>query len=114
MIAKVQYNDFVGTAAADISDYYANSMDDFIRSLSDKYDTSRYHCVGCEFWLTGQEEIAVVFYCHDMQEKTVVPFAFNKSFGLNELCKMFKRLNVIIGQGIQDIPQPECETIFLD
>ena len=114
MIAKVQYNDFVGTAAADISDFYANSIDDYIKSLSDRYDTTRFHCVGCEFLLTSKSEITLVFYCNDLRDKTLVPFSFNKTFELGELCVIFKRLNVIIGQGLQDIPQPECETIFLD
>ena len=114
MIAKVQYNDFTGTAAADVSDFYINSMDEYIRSLSDKYDMSRYHCVGCEFWIAGTDELGIVFYCNDLQEKKVIPLSFNRSFKINELFNMFKRLSIVIGQHINEMPQPDCETVFLD
>ena len=114
MKAKVQYNDFTGTAAADISDFYFNSMDEYIHSLSEKYDTSRYHCEGCEFWLAGTDELGIVFYCYDVKEKKIVPMSFNKSFKCSELFAMFKRLSIIIGQNIEKMPQPDTETIFLD
>ena len=114
MIAKVQYNDFTGTAAADISDFYLNSMDEYIHSLSDKYDMSRYHCEGCEFWIAGNEEIGIVFYCYDVQVNKIVPISFNKSFKFSELFMMFKRLSIVIGRKIQEMPQPKSETIFLD
>lgn len=32
MKAKVQYNDLVGTAAADISDYYRNSLQVYLKA----------------------------------------------------------------------------------
>lgn len=114
MIAKVQYNDFTGTAAADVSDFYLNSMDEYIHSLSEKYDMSRYHCEGCEFWLAGKEEIGIVFYCYDVQEKKIVPISLNKTFKCSDLFLMFKRLSIVIGHNIQDMPQPETETLFLE
>lgn len=114
MKARVQYNDFTGTAAADISDYYFNSIDEYIHSLSENYDTSRYHCEGCEFWVAGTDKLGIVFYCYDILEKRIVPMSFNKFFKCGELFSMFKRLSIVIGRNIEEMPQPDTETIFLD
>lgn len=115
MIARVQYNDFTGTAAADISDFYANSMDEYIHALSGKYDMNRYHCIGCEFYLAGKDSIGVVFYCRDRENNKVVPMSFNnREFKFKDLYIMFKRLSVVIGERIQEEAQPDEGTIYLD
>lgn len=82
--------------------------------ISEKYDTSRYHCEGCEFLLAGTDELGIVFYCYDVKEKKIVPLSFNRSFKCRELFAMFKRLSIIIGRNIEEMPQPDNETIFLD
>ena len=38
MEASVQYNDFTGTAAADISDYYLNSMNEYLKRRYPSFD----------------------------------------------------------------------------
>ena len=45
MRASVQYNDFVGSAAADIADAFVNSMDEYLSVKSKKYDKTKYHCI---------------------------------------------------------------------
>jgi hypothetical protein len=41
MKATVQYNDLVGTAAADISDFYNNSLQEYLQKRFPKYDSGR-------------------------------------------------------------------------
>ena len=46
MKAKVQYNDIVGTAAADISDFVNNDMQAYLVQTYPSYDANRYKCRG--------------------------------------------------------------------
>ena len=46
MKAYVQYNDFLGTAAADISDY--TTLEKYLNGIN--VDTNRYHPIGAKFY----------------------------------------------------------------
>ena len=57
MIASVQYNDLRGTAAADVSDLYMNSLQKYLKDTYHAYDSERYVCRGCVIWIGGQREM---------------------------------------------------------
>ena len=50
MIASVQYNDLIGTAAADIADGYMNSLQKYLMDTYVKYNSERYVCRGCTIY----------------------------------------------------------------
>jgi hypothetical protein len=114
MKAKVQYNDWEGTVAADLADQFVNSMDEYLHFKSAKYDKSRYHCIGCEFYPYGIDKLDVIFYCREMKTGKVVPMRFNSEFDLSELRVMFKRFNVVLGDHIEDVDDPVCDPEYLD
>ena len=114
MEAKTQYNDFKGTVAADISDYYLNSMDEYLFSKSKNYDKNRYKCIGCEFMLFGIDKLDAVFYCRDLKDGSVVPIRLITEFTLAELFVMFKRFAIVVGQKIENVDEPQREPIYLD
>lgn len=114
MEAKTQYNDFVGTAAADISDAFINSIDEYLHYKSPKYDKNQYHCIGCELRPYGQNKLDALYICKDLRSGEVVPMRFNNEFELNELLVMFKRLSIVIGENIGGVQDPECEPVMID
>ena len=52
MQAKTQYNDLVGTVAADISDFMPGGNLDSL--LPKNYDSNRYQVVGFDVWIKNQ------------------------------------------------------------
>lgn len=68
MIASVQYNDLIGTAAADIADGYMNSLQKYLMDTYEKYNSERYVCRGCTIYIGGQRNCPTVslnFLCWD-------------------------------------------------
>lgn len=114
MKAEVQYNDYVGTSAADIADEFVNSMDEYLSVRSKLFDKTKYHCVGCELRPYGIDKLDVEFYCRDLQSRQIVTMRFNSEFKLTELLVMFKRFAVVMGEQIEDVENPQSETIYLD
>lgn len=114
MRASVQYNDFVGSAAADIADAFVNSMDEYLSVKSKKYDKTKYHCIGCELRPYGIDKLDVEFYCRDMQTRQIVTMRFNSEFKLSDILVMFKRFAVVMGENIEDVDTPQSETIYLE
>ena len=114
MKASVQYNDYLGTAAADIADEFVNSMDEYLALRSKRFNKAKYHCIGCELRPYGIDKLDLEFYCRDLQTRQIVPMRFNCEFKLTELLVMFKRFAVVIGEHIEDIETTQSETIYLD
>lgn len=114
MEANVQYNDFKGTAAADISDQFVNSMDEYLSFKSTKYDKNKYRCIGCELHPYGLNKLDAVFYCKDLTTRQIVPMRFNQEFSVSELCVMFKRMSIVIGENIAEVEDPAVDDIYLD
>ena len=52
MKASVQYNDIVGTAAADVSDFFNNNLQFYLKSLFKNFDSDRYRCDGCRLYMS--------------------------------------------------------------
>ena len=80
MKACVQYNDYLGTAAADISDHI--NLRDYLTQKG--VDTDRYEPIGAEFY-HGERFFNASIICIDSQSETpdkAVKFGFEK--GLTE------------------------------
>ena len=104
MIAKVQYNDLVGTSAADVSDFYRNSLQTYLTASFQNYDSERYRCEGCNIFISGCSDKANVrFICYDNKESKFVYFIPLKEYSLRDMVNMFKRFNIVIGKQIDDV-----------
>lgn len=107
MIAKVQYNDLRGTAAADISDFVLNSMERYLTEKFESYDTGKYFCVGCRMWLGGQSssKVTIRFVCLDKEEHKYVYLCPVDDMSYEEAFSLFKRFDVVLGinEDISDI-----------
>lgn len=112
MIAKVQYNDLVGTAAADISDYYMNSLNEFLSKRFANFDQERYVCEGCEFFTSYGQYPSVRFICRDIKQSTYHLFQPEKDFSLVEFFELFKRFSIVIGKSVEDIHLDKNEQIL--
>ncbi|WP_158961316.1 hypothetical protein [Myroides fluvii] len=103
MKAKVQYNDFKGTVAADISDMIAVNKGNYISSIGEYFgvDQERFRVVGVS--LQGIQNFELTMLCVDSVKST--PFKdhlVKMQFDLDAegqkqmLGLLFKRLNVVL------------------
>lgn len=114
MKAEVQYNDYIGTAAADIADEFVGSMDEYLSIKSRRFCKANYHCIGCELRPYGTDKLDAEFYCRDLKTGQIVPMRFNQPFNLSDLLVMFKRFAIVMGENIEDVEAPQSETVYLD
>ena len=100
MIAKVQYNDLTGTAAADITDFSLNSLEKYLTDHFENYDTERYFCVGCWLNLGGQTSttVSIRFICLDKEERKYVYLCPINDMSYEEAFSLFKRFDVVLGR----------------
>jgi hypothetical protein len=103
MKADVQYNDFRGFAAADISDYLGTKYGDYIESFGKlfKIDEDRFKVIGISIY--GTEDFFISLYCIDKQRSTEnKEFIVSMSIPINEknekqiLRILFKRLHIVL------------------
>ena len=117
MIADVQYNDLRGTAAADVSDHCDNSLQKYLSSTYESYDSERYSCVGSSIWISGQsvEPCAnVTFICWDKQLCKHIRIRLARSLHLEDVFQIFKRFEVVLGIDINEVEVDEDDTIIID
>ena len=100
MIAKVQYNDLRGTAAADITDFSLNSLEKYLTDHFENYDTERYFCIGCRLYLGGQTSntVSIRFICLDKEENKYVYLCPLDNMSYEDAFSLFKRLDVVLGR----------------
>jgi hypothetical protein len=95
MKANVQYNDFKGTVAADISDFLGgNSLDEVANHF--KLDNDRFRLIGLSIYGTGEFHLAL--RCVDLEKSTtqkeyIVDLSVDLG-GKNPLELLFKRFHV--------------------
>ncbi len=101
MNASVQYNDFTGTAAADISDFLGSHHGDHIESLGKyfKIDENRFKVIGISIFGTDNNYIS--FLCVDKQKSTetkeyIVSMSVDLKDDKTILELLFKRLNIVL------------------
>jgi len=97
MIAHTQYNDFIGTSAADISDH--TNLDNFLESRG--VDTDRYNAIGASFYHGYSDFFTISIVCIDNEQSTeskphIVKLYFEKDVTHDEFFDLFKRFNVIL------------------
>jgi len=115
MKASTQYNDFIGTAAADISDH--SNLTDFLNSRG--VDTERYEPIGASFYHGYADFFSGSIICIDKQQSNegtpyVVQIHFEAEFTHEEFFNLFKRFNAIVTKkhgGYQDYDINEEITI---
>lgn len=104
MKASVQYNDLTGTSAADVSDFYGNSLQFYLKATFPKYDSERYRCEGCSIYTSDCSDNANVrFVCYDTKEDKYVFFVPLKEYTLKDMVNMFKRFRIVVGNGIDNV-----------
>lgn len=113
MKAKVQYNDLVGTAAADISDFYLNSLNEFLKQRFPNFDWGRYYCLGCKFYTSYGQYPSISFICRDIEDATFHLLQPDEEYSIEEFFNLFKRFSIVIGTGIESIEVNEDEVIQL-
>lgn len=101
MKADVQYNDFVGTAAADISDFLGSKYGDNLESFGKyfKIDETRFNVIGISIY--GTDSFYISLLCVDkLRSTTEKEHIVNMSIEIeNEkdiLDFLFKRLHIVL------------------
>lgn len=97
MKASVQYNDLLGTAAADKSDYVW--LDSVL--IERGVDTERYEAVGASFFAGYSDYFSASIICVDKQKSTeqkehIVSISFENEFTKEQFFDLFKRFEVIV------------------
>ncbi len=110
MKATVQYNDFLGTAAADISDHF--SLSDFLEQHN--VDTERFKPVGAEFYSGYSDFFSISIVCVDNERsnderKYMVNISFEDEITKDEFFDLFKRFKVVITQNYGNYDSFEIE-----
>lgn len=117
MQAHVQYNDFVGTAAADISDYLGSKYhSDDLDSIGKYFqiDETRFRVIGISFYST--EDFYISLLCVDRQKSTsekehIVDMSINNVDEKGILALLFKRLQIVLhsrfGEEYQELNSDE-------
>lgn len=107
MKADVQYNDFIGTAAADISDFLGAKFGDELESFGKYFniDESRFSVIGISIY--GTDRFNVAFFCIDKQKSTeekehVVSMSIEINDKNEILDILFKRLHVVLHSKFDD------------
>lgn len=116
MKASVQYNDFIGTSAADISDH--TNLNEFLASRG--VDADRYDAIGASFYAGYSDFFSASIICIDNEQSTadkkhIVKIGFEAEFDKDEFFDLFKHFDVVISKkydGYQD--QEIDEEITID
>ena len=101
MKADVQYNDFKGTAAADISDFLGSKFGDNLDSFGKyfKLDTERFKVIGISIY--GTDYFYISLLCVDKQKSTgdkehIVSMSIDIEDEKEILGFLFKRLHIVL------------------
>jgi len=115
--AQVQFNDFVGSAAADISDH--SDLKKFL--VLRKVDVERYEPVGASFYSGYNHNCNASIICLDRIRSSegrpyLVDISFEGDFDSADFFNLFKRFNVMITSKTRGYYQIEIseEIVFDD
>lgn len=111
MKATVQYNDYVGSAAADISD--STNLEEYLEGIS--VDTQRYHPVGAKFFTSYGDRCNVSILCKDViNNNSLVELSLDE-MSISDFFSLFKRLEIILHyEGYENENIDETITINID
>lgn len=116
MKASVQYIDFTGTSAADISDH--TDLKAFLEAKG--IDTKKYEPIGSKFYSSYDDHFYVYFICID-HEKTdnaddpfIVTLSFESPITRDEYFNLYKRYEVISVKEFYEGHEIKAEVIIDD
>jgi hypothetical protein len=108
MKADVQYNDFIGTAAADISDFLGSKFGDSLESFGKyfKIDENRFKVIGISIY--GTDSFYISFLCVDKRKSTeekehIVTMSMEIKDEKEILDFLFKRLHIVLHSRFDNI-----------
>lgn len=111
MKATVQYNDYVGSAAADISDF--TTLEKYLKKID--IDIKRYHPIGVKFFTSYGDGCNVSIICEDMaNDNSLVELRLDE-MSIPDFFALFKRLEAILHlKNFEDRDITQSITINID
>ena len=107
MKADVQYNDFVGTAAADISDHLGSKYGDYLESFAKYFaiDQERFKTIGISVY--GTDNFYISLICVDKHKSTeqkehIISMSIEIKNEKDILDFLFKRLHIVLHSKFDD------------
>jgi len=114
MKTSVQYNDYIGTTAADRSDYLETHVNQLTEIIVNTFEipaeASDYDYVGVSVCGTEVEDVCATFYFRNKETKEVVKY-FKSSVAMQSILNLFKRFEFQIGNRLEDIDRNSVKEI---
>lgn len=107
--ASVQYNDYKGTSAADISDY--SSLEDFARKFG--INTKQFVPHGISLYCSYDHLVSVSIICENVENDSKLISISLPEMPISEFLNQFKRLHVLLFNRFYH-PTKEIEEISLE
>lgn len=106
MKAIVQYNDYVGTTAADRSDFWCDHLGEMTGIIIKEFDIpleeEGFQYLGVSVNGTEVEDVCASFFFKNKETLEVVKY-FKASVKLQSILNLFKRFEFQIGDHLEDI-----------
>lgn len=109
MKASVQYNDLIGTCAADVSDFYSNHLQNYLTRHFTNYDENIYLCVGCKIWISDRNEVNIHFICRNKNTNEYIQMGTIEWWSLEKVFDLFKRTEIVFGRKYEHIENIEVD-----
>jgi hypothetical protein len=114
MEATVQYNDYLGTTAADRSDVFVELPGQMSQIIFDWFniplDGKDYNFVGISVYSTNVDDAHATFYFKKRDTQQVVK-VIRSSVKLQTVLDMFKRFEFQVGYHLEDIDEYQVEEV---
>ena len=106
MKASVQYNDYIGTAAADRNDYLENHIIHLtaiiIKTFEIPIEAEEYDYIGVSVSGIEVDDVCASFYFRNKDTNEVVKF-FKPSLTMQSILNLFKRFEFQVGKHLEDV-----------
>ena len=114
MKAKVQYNDYIGTTAADRSDYlevnYLKMTEIIINKFNIPVRVDEYQYIGISVYGTDVNDVYATFFFKNVKTKEVAKYC-KPSVKMQSVFDMFKRFEFQIGEHLDKIDRDSIKEI---
>lgn len=114
MQANVQYNDYMGTAAADRCDLFCELPGQMSQTIFDRFniplDGENYLFVGISVYVTKVENSYVKLFFENQETKKLVKVV-RSEVSLQTILDLFKRFEFQVGLHLEDIDENEVEEV---
>ena len=114
MKANVQYNDYLGTTAADRSDVFIELAGQMTAIIIKRFgiplDAAGYRFIGVAVSGTKVDKVLVRFYFRNTQSQQVVKY-YMYDANLQDVLDLYKRFEFQVGEHLEDIDETMVEEI---